>query len=287
MITPIRVLIGIVVLAGILSPLVVQAQDAPDVHPKKEMFTDAQSWPATGPEVVSLNAFQPFRAVYERTYMQALGPKAGEPRTDHVIITAEEVGWDGIPAIAISVIDTGAPQYDDTSFRGLFTVISKTDLTVLFELGPIPGKGKDYYVARFMDDKIAFNQLTTDTGDNKFQAAEGRPPGFGPGSWVIASLDLQPGQKIRLAPLYSPQANPLTGFSTIGYVVGQTTYTSQAGTDYEAWMVDHTGNLSSPRVGRRYLINRPPYYLGTDRVNLDTGENKYSIRLVDFSFLNP
>ena len=91
--------------------------------------------------------------------------------------------------------------------------------------------------------------------------------------------------KIRLDPVYSPRANALTGFATTGYVVGREAYTDLSGHTYEAWMVEHTTNLASASIARRPLIDQPPYLLGTEIVNLDTGEKRDSMRLLAFEYL--
>ena len=270
-------------LVALTSPALACQQQ--EVHPQKTHYQDAQSWPATKPGDVSLKNFRPFRAVYQRNYTQGAGPGAGEPRTDRVIITAEEVGWDGQAAIAITLLDTGDPQYEDTNGRTLSMYVKQEDLSVLFEIGPIPGQGKDYYIGRKLADKMVLNMVTTETGEHQFQPTETRLPGFGPGSWVIANMDLKEGMKIRLDPVYSPP-NALTGFANIGYVVGQASYTDLSGTTYEAWMVEHTTNLASASVARRPMIDHPPYLLGTEIVNLDTGEKgDYSIHLIEFEYL--
>ena len=252
-----------------------------EVHPEKKRYKDSAAWPAISPGDVSLNNFKPFRAVYQRSYTNG----AGESRTDRVIITAEEVGWDGKEAIAITLIDTGDPAYDDTNGRTLSMYVNKVDLSMLFEIGPIPGKAKDYYIGNRLSDKMVVNQITTETGEHVFQPVDTTVPGFGPGSWVIANLNLEEGMKLRLEPVYSPTVNALTGFTNIGYVVGQESYEDLSGNTYTAWIVEHSSNLTSPTVARRPLIDRPPYVLGTDIVNLDTGEKRSSMRLMEFEYL--
>ncbi|MBO6577238.1 MAG: hypothetical protein JJ896_17670 [Rhodothermales bacterium] len=259
----------------------VSCQQSPAIHPGKTEFATVQSWPVIQPGDVSLQNFRPFRAVYERNYTQGLGPGAGEPRTDRVIITAERVGWHGIPAIAISLTDTGAPEFGDTMFRGMYSVIREDDMTVLFELGPLPGTGKDYYVARFEGEQGMVNSVTTATGEVDFQEIPLPGPGFGPGTWVMANAGLSPGRKLRVDPVYSSKANALAGFTPIGLVVEQETFTSLAGVDYAAWAVDYTSNPSGSIMLRRYLVDTPPYVLGTVRIDLDTGERADRLRLME------
>ena len=277
MMTCLAKLLPLVLLVALAAPVLACQQT---VHPKKTHYQDAQSWPGTKPGDVALKNFRPFRAVYQRNYTSAAGP-----RTDRVIITAEEVGWDGQAAIAITLLDTGDPAFEDTNGRTLSMYVNREDLSLLFEIGPAPGTAKDYYVARRLADKMVINSVTTETGEHQFQPVEISLPGFGPGSWVIANMDLQADMKIRLDPVYSPRANALTGFTQIGYVVGQEPYTDLSGTTYEAWMVEHTSNLANASVARRPMIDRPPYVLGTEIVNLDTGEKRDSMRLIAFEYL--
>ena len=47
-----------------------------------------------------------------------------------------------------------------------------------------------------------------------------------------------------------------------------------SGEKYQSWVVETSQNLASPRVSHIHLIDRPPYYLGTETVDLETGERK-------------
>lgn len=253
-----------------------------DVHPQKTHYQDAPSWPSTQPGEVTLQNFRPFRAVYQRTYTNG----SGQARTDRVIITAEHIGWEGHEAIALTLTDTGDPAFEDTNARTLIMYVKQEDLSVLLEIGPTPGTAKDYYLARQMTDTLTLNQVTTATDAHQFRAMGIEGPGFGPGTWVIASMPLHTGQKIQLAQVYSPRANALTGFTTLGYVAGQEPYTDLSGNTYTAWMVEHTSNLASPVLARRPLIDRPPYLLGTEILNLDTGDKRDAMRLISWAYLD-
>lgn len=254
-----------------------------DVHPKKKHFQDAMSWPATQPGDVTLQNFKPFRAVYQRNYTNG----SGQPRTDRVIVMAEEIAWFGDAAVAITLTDTGDPAFDDTNARSMTMYVKQEDLTLLLEIAPQPGTAVDYYIARRLDDKVTVNRITTETGEHQFQAPPTDAPGFGPGSWVIANSALETGKKIRLDPVYSPRSNALTGFTAIGYVAGQETYTDLSGNTYQAWMVQHSSNLTNPYIVRRSMINEPPYLLGTESIDLDTGDKRrYSMHLMSFEYLD-
>ena len=59
------------------------------------------------------------------------------------------------------------------------------------------------------------------------------------------------------------------------------------GVEHQAWVLETSRNFSSPRVSHIYLIDRPPYYLGTETVNLDTGERKQFVWLRSVELLEP
>ena len=259
-----------------------QAQDnAP--HPKKAVYQDAASWPSTAPGQVRLKGFRPFRAVYDRQYTQGSGPGAGEKRQDRVILSAEEVAWDGRRALSISLLDSGVAEHADTNMRFLNMVTAMDDLSVLFEVGPAPGKAKDYYLGRVEKDKLLFSMVTTDTQQLMPQSLETDKAGFGPGCWVMASMKLKDDLKINLAPYYSPKANPISQ-SDYGRVIGRQTMEDGSGGSHQAWVVETSGyfSLSSPKVLQIYLQEQPPYYLGTEIVNLDDGERKRYVWLRSF-----
>lgn len=245
------------------------------IHPKKKVFQNVKSWTATAPGSVKLKNFLPFRAVYNRAYKQGSGPNAGDPRNDRVIISAEETGWEGQKAVAITLIDSGIVKHSDTNARVLNMFVGLDNLNTLFELGPIPGKAKDYYIGRFEKDSIYLNLVTTDKQTLTPRKMETNKPGFGPNAWVMASMQLKKGMKINLSPAYSLRGNSLTS-ATYGHIVGQKQFTDGSGKKHKAWVLETSRNLSTPRVSHVYLIDKPPYYLGTETVNLDSGErNKF------------
>ena len=250
-----------------------QPTSAQKPHPAKAVFADQQSWPATAPGRVALRDFVPFRAVYDRKYTQASGPGRGEERKDRVIVAAEEVGWDGERAVVITMIDSGAAEHTDTNMRGLMTVVALSDLTVRFELGPVPGRAKDYYLGLVTDDEVLISQVETAEQTLRPQNIPKAVNGFGPGAWVMASMDLKEGQKLRLAPYYSPQANPISQ-SSYGRVLGRRTMIDGSGQSRQAWVVETPGwhGPASSRVLRLYLQSSPPYYLGTETFDYDTEE---------------
>jgi hypothetical protein len=217
------------------------------VHPAKAVYAERSDWPVIAPGDVHLNGFVPFRAVYERHYVQGSGREAGQPRTDRVIVTAEAVGWDGVDAVAIQLIDSGIVDQPDTNARTLTSFVARADLRALFEIGPVPGTARDYYVAQMLPDKVA---------------------GF-----MVKPAAGEAGQRFRLEPTYSPQANPLSP-GAFGRVIGQETFTDLAGADHDAWVYETISNLTNERSSRHYVINQPPYYLGTASWNLETDEER-------------
>ncbi len=272
----------VVLLAALVVPQgMALGQDPP--HPEKVVYAKAASWPATAPGEVELKHFRPFRAVYDRSYTQGSGPEAGQKRQDRVIVHAEEVGWEGRRAAAITMIDTGAAKSADTNMRTLTMVMDLENLQVLFEIGPLPGAAKDYYIGLFSGDEAILNIIKTESQEHTPQKMPAKQPGFGAGSWVMASMDLKPGMLINLAPYYSMQANSLSR-SNYGRVIERTTVENGSGGSHEAWVVETSGwyGLDKPKVLRLYLQDAPPYYLGTEIFNYDTGEGKRFVWLRDF-----
>ncbi len=257
-----------------------------DVYPGKERFAEPEKWPATTPAEVTLKNFQPFRAVYERQYKQASGTDKGALRTDRVIISAEPVGWDGQDAVQITLIDSGVVASPDTNARVLSMTVTQQGLSPVLEIGPIPGKAKDYYVVSFMAQQANKAMVMTTSNEVSSDSEQLNGPGFGPGSWAMANMPLQAGMKINLQPYYSPQANVLaTKFYAI--VTGQEMMTDLSGQQHQAWVLESSDyfSLASPKMRKMYLTDRPPYYLGSYTVNLETGETTPYVVLRDVTLL--
>ncbi len=246
---------------------------ASEPHPEKAVYADQQSWPATAPGSVSLTGFHPFHAVYDREYTQSSGPGKGEKRRDRVIVYADEVAWEGDRAVAITLLDSGVAEHADTNARTMTMIAALDDLTLRFELGPVPGRAKDYYLGLVSGDEILLNNIETEAQTLQAQRMPTPQPGFGPGAWVMASMDLAVGKKIRLAPYYSPRASPISR-SDYGRVIEQRTITDGSGDQHEAWVVETPGwyRLDHPKVLRFLLKDTPPYYLGTETYSHETGE---------------
>lgn len=266
----------------LFSSAAVLSQQSGNVRPEKAAFQNFQSWPATKPGEVRLKNFRPFRAVYERNYLQGSGPNAGDLRVDRVIVTAEEVGWDGTNAALITLIDSADAKWADTAARSLFMIVDLKDLHLLFESGPIPGKAKDYYFVR--PEAGMGTMITTDAGTAQQMEFPKGAVGFGPGPWALGSLDLKEGAKIRLDPFVSPAGN-IFGIRD-GVVKGRRQFRDLSGKTHSAWLLERGGNLSSSRMGQIYVTEQPPYFLARFSVDLDSGEETRGVRLKSFQYLD-
>lgn len=266
----------------LLAGPVVTPQNSSQIHPEKRAFQDEQQWSATGPGDVKLKNFRPFRAVYERHYIVGAGPTRGQPRVDRVIVTAESVGWDGRKAVLITLIDTGDAKWDDTTARSLFSIVDASDMSLLFESGPIPGKAKDYYFIR-PGEGMGTMVMTHDASVQKREFPKGAR-GFGPGPWVLGSMALKPGQKVRLDPFVAPPGSIL-GIRS-GIVKGKREFTDLSGRKHSGWLLERGGNLKSSRMGQLYVTNSPPYFLGRFSVDLKTKKETRGFRLIEFRLLD-
>ena len=266
-----------VFLSLLLLSSVAVCQRSGDVRPEKEAFKDVKNWPATKPGDVQLKNFRPFRAVYERAYS---GPK-GDLRVDRVIMTAEEVGWDGKRAALITLIDSADAKWEDAAARNLFMIIDLDDMQLLFESGPIPGKAKDYYFMR--PDTGMGTMITTESGTSQTREFPKGAVGFGPGPWALGSLDLKEGARIRLDPFISPAANIFGTRS--GIVKGRREFTDLSGKSHTGWLLESGGKLASSRMGQIYVTDQPPYLLARFSVDLDSGKETRGVRLKKFQYL--
>ncbi len=136
-------------------------------------------------------------------------------------------------------------------------------------------RAKDYYLGLFTEEAVLVSNVLTDTQELEPLKIPTDQPAFGPGSWVMASRQLETGLKINLSPYYSPQANPISQ-SSYREVVDREMITDGSGTEHQAWVVETSGwySLESPKVLQLYLKDTPPYYLGTEIFNYDSGERK-------------
>ncbi|MGI9628250.1 MAG: hypothetical protein ACR2QM_15560 [Longimicrobiales bacterium] len=258
--------------------------DGQELHALKAEYADAESWPATSTSDVELPDFRPFRAVYERHYSQGLGPRAGEPRQDWVVVVADYASWDDREAIVVSLYDSGNPIYPDTNGRVWNAYVGRTDLTLFHEVGPIPTKAKDYYVWRQIDDRMRGGMLDLEAEQAEFQNDDSAPrTGVAIGPWAMAALPLAAGQKIRLDPYVGVTSNAFSAGPAL--VEGRGSFEDPTGKAWEAWQVDVMGSPGSPRVSRMQLVPEPPYLVARYSHNLETGEDSNGQRLVAFQYL--
>lgn len=261
-----------------------EAADGQDLHETKSAYAGAESWPGTSVDQVSLPGFHPFRAVYERFYTQGLGPGAGEPRQDWVVVTADYAAWDDKEAIVVSLYDSGNPVYSDTNGRVWTAYVGREDLALFLETGPVPGEAKEYYVWKHTEDGLTGGMLYVDREDAEFRSEDtALAPGLGIGPWAMASLPLSAGRQIRLDPFYGVASNVFSAAPSI--VVGPASFEDPSGTVWETWMVDQLGNPNSSRVSRMHLVAEPPYLVARYSHDLETGEDSRGHRLVAFQLL--
>lgn len=256
-----------------------------ELHPAKSAYAEAASWPATTAEQISLPAFRPFRAIYERHYTQAMGPGAGEPRQDWVVVTADYAAWDDREAIVVSMYDTGNTMYSDTNGRVWTAYVDRTTLDLFLETGPIPGASRDYYVLRRSDEGLVGGMMNLDDQDTQYQTADPEGAmGVAIGPWAMASLALSEGDRVRIDPFFGITANAFN--ATPAIVNGRTAFTDPTGQNWDAWELDQMGSPSSPRVNRTVLLPEPPYLVARYLHNLETGEDSPGQRLVSFQYLD-
>ena len=254
------------------------------IHPLKQEFQDASTWPSTGPGEIELPGFRPFRAVYERHYTQGLGPGAGEPRQDWVVVTADYAAWDDRDAIVVSMFDTGNPAYSDTNGRVWTAYVDRSNLRLFLELGPVPGEAKDYYVLKQVGDRFVGGMLYPEREEAEFQQGPpGLNEGIGIGPWAMASLPLGEGMRIRLDPFVGIVANAFG--ATPAMVDRKVSFVDPSGVTWATWQVDQMGSPSSPRVNRTQLLPEPPYLIARYPHNLENGEDGRGLRIVAFQYL--
>lgn len=245
-----------------------ESQAAGDVHPAKQIFTEYTQWPATAPGEVSLSQFTPFRAVYHRNYTDANGAE----RNDRVIVTAEHVAWDDEGAIAVGLIDAGSLEYTDTSARKQTRFFAEGDLRLLLQLTPASGTAKDYVVIRVDDGAIDATQVESATGETQHREMPLPSPSWGaPGAWVVGSMPLAEGMKIRLDPYLAMGSSSILGTSSY-HVTGQESVSLPNGETSNAWVVEYPLGMTNGRIMQLLILDRPPYLFAKRPYDADTGE---------------
>lgn len=249
------------------------------VHEAKQTYADFGSWPVTAPGEVSLANFQPFRAVYERHYRDV----NGEHRADRVIVTAENVAWGPEAAVMVGLIDAGSLAYSDTNARSQVRFFSLADGRLLLQVTPAPGTAKDYRLIRAEGGRVSMSTVRTVDGETDFRDMAVDVGGWGaPAHWVVASMALEPDMKIRLEPTFAFASSRV--FVAEPFTVLGEEWVDVLGERVSAWSVEHPIGLEGPRLMRTWVVNRPPYLLGRQPVDAETGEEPLigSMRLVAF-----
>jgi hypothetical protein len=252
---------------------------AVEVHQAKQAYADFASWPMTSPGALPLANFQPFRAVYERHYRDV----NGEHREDRVIVNAENVAWGSEAAIMVGLIDTGNLQYSDTNARSQVRFFSRADGRLLLQVTPAPGSAKDYRLIRAEDGRVSMSTVRTANGETDFQDMAAEVDGWGaPAHWVVASMALEPDMGVRLDPTFA-FASSRVFVAEPFRVLGEESV-EVLGERVRAWSVEYPIGLEGPRLMRTWVVNRPPYVLGRQPVDAETGEEPLigSMRLVAF-----
>ncbi len=259
------------------------AQDAHSqaFHRTKAVFADAETWPAVSPGDIALKNFQPFRAVYERVYRDA----QGRQRDDRVIIMAERVAWGETGAIMVSLIDAGNLDYNDTSARVQTRVFAEDDQRLLMQITPVPGTAKDYLLIHADEAPIRATRVDAATGEGSVQPLEVPMPQLGaPALWIVGSMALDVGQRIRFAPADAPAASNILGARPF-HVSGQESVRTQFGSEHRAWVVSYPLGMTNARVMQNFVIERPPYLLGKRPMDLESEETTEigTLRLIEFA----
>ncbi len=271
----------LVCVAGLVGYQDASSQSSQNVHPTKAAFADAETWPAVAPGQIPLRNFEPFRAVYARVYRDG----KGQQREDRVIITAERVAWGETGAIMVTLIDAGNLDYDDTSARVHTRVFAEADQRLLFQVSPVPGTAKDYLLIHADQGPVRVTRVQAATGEGTVEAPPVPTPQLGaPALWVVGSMALQGGQRIRFSAADAPAASNILGARHF-QVSGQETIESGPDGQHDAWVVSYPLGLANARVMQNFVIDRPPYLLGKRPMDLDSGETTEigTLRLIEFS----
>ena len=252
---------------------------AVEVHEAKGAYADFASWPVISPGSLQLADFRPFRAVYERHYRDGNGVH----REDRVIVAAENVAWGPEAAIMVSLADAGSLEYSDTNARNQFRFFSREDGRMLLQVTPAPGTAKDYRVIRAEEERVTTSTVRTASGEVEFQEMAVEAGGWGaPPHWVVASMPLEQGMAIRLDPNLGYPSSRI--FLNAPFRVLGQEWVEFVGERFQAWLIEHPVGLDGLRLMRTWVVNHPPYVLGRQSVDADTGEEPLigSMRLLSF-----
>ena len=270
------------VLVHFLLSMSLFAYQTKDTHPSKTPFLDSQTWQATQPGQVTLAHFVPFRAEYERRYNQGAGPKKGQLRIDRVVIVADFAGWDGRKAINATIWDSAHEKYDDTNGRLYSQYFAVDNLELLYEMGPIPGKGKDYYTLADAGDQWTGTIVMTGLGTAEKKPVPLNMPAFGaPAPWIQASMALSKNQKVRLDPALSFGGGVMTNYAPV-IATERNKFKARNGQTYTVWVLESVTEMNTPWVKQSYVIKEPPYLIKRTSINKESGEENVWMELIHF-----
>lgn len=253
------------------------------VHPTKQVYADWETWPVTTPASVDFGgSFVPFRAVWSREYRNV----DGEPRSDRVVLVAEELTWYGRPVISLTLHDVGALDSPDTNARTTSVYVDRQTLALVRATAPRVGTAEDYNVVAVGDDGIITTGVTTASGDaetTEFVTDEPVFGGFNVDFLIWAGMALQTGSK-AVAFLYSPGANAFV--PSVVRVVGSEDVQLPDGETAQALVVERPiSDASSSRAHHHRLLDRPPYLVSRHLIDLDTGETSFHFQLLEWQRL--
>ncbi len=254
------------------------------IHPYKKKFGDFANWPSTTPKDINFENFQPFRAVYSRSYTSMQGHSVN----DKVIITAQRVWWYGKKAILFEFHDAGTPEFDYTNGRTQFYYLDEQTLQMYMAVGPKLTTAQDYTTVRVQDDKITTTKVNTATGEVEFSELETKDPSFAFRQirfMMWAAMDLNIGDKIKLEPLFhAPQG--IQG-PAIAIVEEQVDYTTPDDKKYQPYVVESTNNGDDAIVNKFFIINEAPYLLAQGLYNADDDEiYRWWLKLEEWELLD-
>lgn len=272
------------ILLLVMSLVFVSSCNSQDVHPYKKKFLDFESWAPTAPGDINFDNFQPYRAVYNRTYTN----KDGKTVNDQVNMTAQRVFWYGKNAILFEYHDTGSKEFNDTNGRTQFYYLDEKTLQMYLAVGPKAGTPEDYTTVRVLKKKITTSRLNTETGEVDFKEFETKDATFGFRQirfLMWAAMDLNVGDKIKLQPIFSPPQGMQT--VALGIVEEQTDYTTSDNKKYRPFVVDNTNNPANAIVHKFFIINEAPYLLAQGLYNADDKEiYRWWLKLESFEYLD-
>lgn len=259
--------------------------NAQNLHPYKIKFGDMQSWTPTLPKDISFKNFQPYRAVYNRSYISSAN---GNMVNDQIIMTAQRAYWYGKNVILFEYHDIGTSEVKETNARSQFYYLDEKTLQLYMAVGPKSGTPEDYTTVRVLEDKIATSRINTATGEVDFKEFPTTDPMFGFRQLrflMWAAMDLNVGDKIKLQPIFSPPQGAPT--LAVGIVAGQETYTATNNKKYKPFVVENTNNPSTPIVNKFYIINEAPYLLAQGLYNADDDKiYRWWLQLESFEYLD-